>query len=230
MPIRNGMHRAKALSPIPSRSANRIECTARQRSLTFRGALTAWRPEPQPGASKIAILPNEIREQLNLRLLEGETGEPFGVGAGGMSRKEARELAAWLNALPKVQSMLGSQFNGSSISEVNLTSWRQGGYLQWVTERKRFDSARALADGDCDLAKKRLSASKKNPSRGERYYNPKSPWNATRKTSSSPEPRERCWRWNCVHSVSSSVGEPDRATARKGASRKKPGILNLNSP
>jgi hypothetical protein len=92
---------------------------------------------------KIANLPNDIREQLNLRLLEGETG---------------RELAAWLNALPEVQSVLGSQFNGSDISEVNLTHWRQGGYLQWLTERECFDSARALADAECDLAKTGFSA------------------------------------------------------------------------
>jgi hypothetical protein len=38
-----------------------------------------------------------------------------------MSRKEARELAAWLNALPELQSLLASQFNGAPISEVNLT-------------------------------------------------------------------------------------------------------------
>jgi hypothetical protein len=92
---------------------------------------------------KIAHLPNDIREQLNLRLLEGEIG---------------RELTAWLNALPAVKSILASQFNGSDISEVNLTHWRQGGYLQWLTERECFDSARALGDGDCDLAKTGLSA------------------------------------------------------------------------
>jgi len=92
---------------------------------------------------KIANLPNDIREQLNLRLLEGEPG---------------RELTAWLNALPTVQSILDSQFNASPISEVNLTLWRQGGYLQWLTERECFDSARALADGDCDLAITGLSA------------------------------------------------------------------------
>jgi len=92
---------------------------------------------------KVANLPNDIREQLNLRLLEGESG---------------RELAAWLNALPNVQSILGLQFNGSPISEVNLTHWRQGGYLQWFTERDCFDSARALADGDCNLAETGLSA------------------------------------------------------------------------
>jgi hypothetical protein len=92
---------------------------------------------------KITNLPNDIRELLNLRLLDGEP---------------SRELAAWLNALPEVQSVLSSQFNDSPISEVNLTFWRQGGYLQWLTERECFDSARALADGDCDLAKTGLSA------------------------------------------------------------------------
>jgi hypothetical protein len=92
---------------------------------------------------KIANLPNDIREQLNLRLLEGET---------------QKELVAWLNALPDFQSVLRSQFNGAPISEVNLTLWRQGGYLQWLTERECFDSARALADGDCDLAETGLSA------------------------------------------------------------------------
>src|ERR1700685_2602078 len=92
---------------------------------------------------KIANLPNDIREQLNLRLLEGET---------------SRDLAAWPNALQAVQAVLGAQFNGILISEVNLTLWRQGGYLQWLTERECFDSARALADGDCDLAKTGLSA------------------------------------------------------------------------
>ena len=92
---------------------------------------------------KLANLPNDIREQLNLRLLEGESG---------------RELTAWLNALPAVQSILSAQFHGSPISEVNLTHWRQGGYLQWLTERECFDSARALAEGDGDLAKIGLSA------------------------------------------------------------------------
>jgi len=92
---------------------------------------------------KIANLPNTIREQLNLRLLEGET---------------ARQLAAWLNALPDVQSVLASQFSAAPISEVNLTHWRQGGYLQWLTERECFDSARALAEGDCNIATTGLSA------------------------------------------------------------------------
>jgi hypothetical protein len=96
-----------------------------------------------PRNGKIAQLPNDIREQLNLRLLEGETG---------------RDLAAWLNALPAVQSVLASQFNSSDISEANLTHWRQGGYLQWLMEREFFDSAQSLADGDRDLVAAGLSA------------------------------------------------------------------------
>jgi len=92
---------------------------------------------------KIAQLPNDIREQLNLRLLEGETG---------------RDLAAWLNALPAVQSVVASHFNGSEISEVNLTHWRQGGYLQWRMEREFFDSARALSDNDRHVVSAGFSA------------------------------------------------------------------------
>jgi len=92
---------------------------------------------------KVANLPNDIRDQLNLRLLEGET---------------SRELAAWLNALPEVQSVLRLKFNGAPVSEVNLTHWRQGGYLQWTTERECFESARALADADGELAGAGLSA------------------------------------------------------------------------
>jgi hypothetical protein len=95
-----------------------------------------------PRNGKIANLPNDIREELNHRLLEGEPG---------------RELAAWLNALPEVQSILATLFNGSGISEVNLTHWRQGGYLQWFTERECFDSARALADSDSAFAETGLS-------------------------------------------------------------------------
>jgi len=92
---------------------------------------------------KLAGLPNDIQQRLNHRISGSET---------------ARELAAWRNTLPEVQSILGSQFDGSQISEVNLTLWRQGGYLQWVTERECFDTSRALADGDHHLANTGLSA------------------------------------------------------------------------
>jgi hypothetical protein len=121
---------------MPTRNGNALRESANPGNVAERSL-------HRGGSLNIANLPNDIRAQLNLRLLEGETG---------------RELAAWLNALPEVQSILDAQFHGSPVSEVNLTHWRQGGYLQWLTERECFDTARALADGDCDLASAGLSA------------------------------------------------------------------------
>jgi hypothetical protein len=48
--VQSAMHcaRARILDP---RSAHRMECTARKRPSNRRGAPTAWRQEPQPGAS-----------------------------------------------------------------------------------------------------------------------------------------------------------------------------------
>ncbi|MEP6671128.1 MAG: hypothetical protein ABJF10_18350 [Chthoniobacter sp.] len=75
---------------------------------------------------KIARLPYELREQLNQRLLDGESG---------------RALLAWLNAQPATQAVLKAEFGGRSINGPNLTAWRQQGYREWRMERE----ARAVA-------------------------------------------------------------------------------------
>ena len=54
---------------------------------------------------KIARLPREIRQTLNLRLREGDNGHI---------------LVAWLNSLPEVQAILAAQFGGAPIREQNL--------------------------------------------------------------------------------------------------------------
>jgi len=77
---------------------------------------------------KIARLPYELREQLNQRLLDGESG---------------RALLAWLNALPATQAVLRAEFGGRPINGPNLTAWRQQGYREWRMERE----ARAVAEG-----------------------------------------------------------------------------------
>jgi len=66
---------------------------------------------------KIARLPFEIREELNTRLLNGET---------------AIDLVPWLNAQPAVQSVLSVQFQEKPISEQNVSNWRQGGFCDWL--------------------------------------------------------------------------------------------------
>ena len=65
---------------------------------------------------KIARLPKAIRDELNRRLDDNELGI---------------RLLDWLNGLPEVQQVLNQDFNGCPINKVNLTHWRQGGFLDW---------------------------------------------------------------------------------------------------
>src|SRR5579883_2269346 len=94
---------------------------------------------PQPGQSssfsgapprvgKIARLPGPIREQLNLRLEEGEGGEP---------------LLAWLNGLPETRALLEQDFGGRPINKQNLSDWRQGGLAEWQLRRQLAEQARS---------------------------------------------------------------------------------------
>jgi hypothetical protein len=53
---------------------------------------------------KIARLPHNLREQINLRLQDGE---------------EAKPIADWLNTLPEVQAFLKSAFDGLPINGKN---------------------------------------------------------------------------------------------------------------
>ena len=72
---------------------------------------------------KIARLPADIRQQLNLRLFNGQRG---------------RDALAWLNELPPVKEILAALFNGSPVNEPNLTAWRANGYRRWEREQERL--------------------------------------------------------------------------------------------
>ena len=76
---------------------------------------------------KIARLPREIREELNRRL---DNGEP-GVG-----------LIAWLNELPAVKELLQRHFDAKPINDVNLTEWKQGGFVDWQTQQDMLTLAK----------------------------------------------------------------------------------------
>ena len=78
---------------------------------------------------KIARLPHEVREQLNHRLSNGQTG---------------RRLLAWLNGLPEVRAVLVAEFGGQPVNAPNLTAWRQGGYREWLMEREAHTLAESL--------------------------------------------------------------------------------------
>ena len=87
---------------------------------------------------KIARVPREIREQLNVRLRDGEVG---------------RQLVEWLNGLPEVSVMLAAQFGGRPISEQNLTEWKQGGYEDWLRNQEDCAYARILTENASELEK-----------------------------------------------------------------------------
>jgi len=83
---------------------------------------------------KIARLPRETREELNVRLHNGEEG---------------KDLVAWLNGLPGTQAVLAAKFGGRPISPQNLSEWKQGGYEDW--RRHQEDCARLLMEMAGDL-------------------------------------------------------------------------------
>ena len=87
---------------------------------------------------KIARLPREIREELNVRLNNGEVG---------------RLLVDWLNGLPAAQAVLKERFEGRPISEQNLSEWKQGGYEDWLRHQENCAYAAMLTEMAGDLEK-----------------------------------------------------------------------------
>jgi hypothetical protein len=79
---------------------------------------------------KIARLPHRIRFQLNTRLRDGESN---------------RALVAWLNSLPEVSEILSERSNGKSVTEQNLSEWKQGGYVDWLKTMESCEVVERLA-------------------------------------------------------------------------------------
>jgi len=71
--------------------------------------------------SKIARLPNVIRQELNERLRDG----------GRLDK-----LVKWLNSLPKVQAIMESEHEGKAVSQQNISDWRKAGYLDWLRDEE----------------------------------------------------------------------------------------------
>ena len=80
---------------------------------------------------KIAKLPIQLREQLNVRISEGAT---------------LKSLLGWLNNDPAVLAILNTHFCGRLISQQNMSEWRLGGYEEWLTNQEYFADARAFAE------------------------------------------------------------------------------------
>lgn len=87
---------------------------------------------------KIARLPSAIREEVNRRLLDGQTGS---------------KILPWLNDLPEVKAVLQEDFEGLLVSDQNLSEWRKGGYAEWLSRRDRIDATKELAQFAADVTK-----------------------------------------------------------------------------
>ena len=86
---------------------------------------------------KIARLPRPVREQLNRRLDDGESG---------------KALVAWLNGLPEVRERIKQDFHGKVISEQNLSEWKQGGFQDWRRHQESRESTRVTVEESLELA------------------------------------------------------------------------------
>ena len=96
---------------------------------------------------KIARLPDEIRNELNNRILNGKSGP---------------EILAWLNELPAVKEILAAQFFAAPINKQNLSSWRGEGYQRWLTEKKNEE----MMENDAEYAARMAKAAGGSFSRG----------------------------------------------------------------
>jgi len=89
---------------------------------------------------KIAQLPVAVRDELNRRLDDGESGP---------------RLLAWLNALPVVQALLDSR-SWRPINPPNLTAWRQGGYRDWRADLEARALSGSVTPKAQDLSRSRV--------------------------------------------------------------------------
>ncbi len=85
---------------------------------------------------KIARLPKAIREMLNRRLDDGE---------------KTSSLAAWLNELPPVQTVLAAHFGGAAINHRNISNWRANGFKRWQERQEILAEVRELAEEAADI-------------------------------------------------------------------------------
>ena len=85
---------------------------------------------------KVARLPRAVRDALNRRLQDGESGPP---------------LLNWLNALPEVQSILAADFGGRPLNAQNLSDWRRGGYRDWLAQQEAMELTHRLAEDAAEL-------------------------------------------------------------------------------
>lgn len=79
---------------------------------------------------KIARLPFAVREELNMRLRDNESGQT---------------ILEWLNGL--------DQCKDAPINDANLSLWRQGGFAEWLEDQDHVHKIEKLSNLSLRLAK-----------------------------------------------------------------------------
>ena len=69
---------------------------------------------------KIARLSFALREEINAKLLDGQSG---------------REIVTWLNTLPEVRLRMDHYFAGAPITTNNFSEWVCGGYQDFLARK-----------------------------------------------------------------------------------------------
>lgn len=87
---------------------------------------------------KIARLPLAIRDELNSRLRDNESGQT---------------ILEWVNGLDVTKEILTKSFAGEPISDANLSVWRQGGFAEWLHDQDDIERIHRLQEVSIRLAK-----------------------------------------------------------------------------
>jgi hypothetical protein len=82
---------------------------------------------------KISRLPHDVREQLNVRMDNGQT---------------SKIILKWVNALPEVQAILKAQFGGQPIDDGNLSEYRKRAFRKWQIHRAALELSSEFAPQD----------------------------------------------------------------------------------
>jgi hypothetical protein len=86
---------------------------------------------PSSHKGKIGSLPASIREEVNRRIHNGETGP---------------SICDWLNGEDEVLRVLDERWNEQPITPQNLSEWRKGGYRIYLANLERTSHLRMLSD------------------------------------------------------------------------------------
>ena len=89
--------------------------------------------------SKISRLPRKVRDELNMRLDNGQLGP---------------QILPWLNALPEVKKILDEHYQGAEINSQNLSTWRETGFCDWQRRQEDVQKTRDLTEFALTLADK----------------------------------------------------------------------------